>query len=301
MRELTDDELVKQAKHSGRPLLVMAVLAALGAIASIVSCLFGESLLSAAVLPFLILVLLSAGYWILGIAANRGNPTAGLIAVAIICTQFVFIILPMFLFGAQIAGQKNTVSSLVVVFPIIALAFEGNRRILLKLQKRGLWEHVFSSAKRSGHLCAIGGAFLVAASIIVVGDAVSFLNQTETRVRDSRQVQTFVRLIKEEEQDFMRALGVLSQSHDRTDAAATMMKLVDLDQKVATLRSEVSPEKPFYSVLTVYRKALHDWKNGLAALDVSEPDANRAKQMFESGDRLRAKVLQDFDRLYVLP
>src|SRR4051812_29711385 len=94
VRNANDEKLLKRARHSGRNLSVLASLATFGAMALIAAALFAKGIHGFMAVLAATITLIAAGYWVLAVAARRGNPNAvGVVIVAMvlqICLALVF-------------------------------------------------------------------------------------------------------------------------------------------------------------------------------------------------------------------
>src|SRR5882672_5344459 len=80
-----DETLLKRARYAGRNLLVLATLATLGAIALIAAAFFAKGMNGVMAVLAATISVLAAGYWVLAVAARRGNPNAvGVVIVAMV-------------------------------------------------------------------------------------------------------------------------------------------------------------------------------------------------------------------------
>ena len=81
----SDQKLLKRARHAGRNLSVLAILATFGAMALIAASLFAKGMHGVMAVLATTITLIAAGYWVLAVAARRGNPNAvGVVIVAMV-------------------------------------------------------------------------------------------------------------------------------------------------------------------------------------------------------------------------
>src|ERR1043165_8364783 len=157
-----DEKLLKRARHAGRNLSVLAILATFGAMVLIAVALFAKGIHGVMAVMAATITLIAAGYWVLAVAARRGNPNA----VGVVIVAMVLQICLALIFSGIAAARTNTAfhpptgGLLIPILVLVALA--SSRTVLLELKKRQLWDQVFGSAKPSGNLCWIGGTLLAA-------------------------------------------------------------------------------------------------------------------------------------------
>src|SRR5688572_6665352 len=80
-----DAKLLKRARHAGRNLSVLAMLASFGAMALIAAALYAKGMHGVMTVLASTITLIAGGYWVLAVAARRGNPNAvGVVIVAMV-------------------------------------------------------------------------------------------------------------------------------------------------------------------------------------------------------------------------
>src|SRR4051794_38538573 len=80
-----DEELLKRARHAGRNLSVLAVMATLGAIALIAAAILAKGIHGPMAVLATTISLIAGGYWVLATAARRGNPNSvGIVIVTLV-------------------------------------------------------------------------------------------------------------------------------------------------------------------------------------------------------------------------
>src|SRR5262249_43195405 len=162
MSNLTDEKLLKRAGNAGRNLFALASLATVAAIGlGVLTFLVKEAPWVTGVMAA-ILALIAAGYWVLAVAARRGNPNAVGTVLVIAVVGFVLSLVSSGVASARKGTGFEPNGSGLVIPILVILALASSRKVLLELRERGLWEQAFGSAKPTGNLCLIGGSLLVA-------------------------------------------------------------------------------------------------------------------------------------------
>jgi hypothetical protein len=296
---LTDEQLLKRASQAGRNLAVLTILATLVALVLWALLFLGKGM-APLLSPLAVAVtLLSAGYWSLAIAARRGNPTSVGIVLVIMVTQLLFVFVSA---GVAAARTKTEVSTnlpglAIPIFVFIALV--SSRSVLLELQARGLWEQAFGSVKPSGGICVVGGV-LVAAGLVLFDGGSTYAGWRigQARAAEYREAKGFVEVIKNEEQEFMTAMGGVLNNAKGANLELALSKVSLLESKVDSLQTQMGDGSSLPSILQTYRNAVRQWKNALLALKEPKPDRHRAQQMLALGDKFRAQATQEFQRRF---
>ncbi|MDB6057656.1 MAG: hypothetical protein JWO95_1500 [Verrucomicrobiales bacterium] len=243
--------------------------------------------------------LIAAGYWLLAVAAKRGNPHA----VGIVIVAMVLQICMVLIFAGVTAARTNTpfvppVGGLFI--PILVLiALASSRKVLLELKERQLWQQVFGAAKPSSTLCAIGGT-LVVLGFVSMNAATSYLASkvTQQRTVEIQHANAFVQLLKSDEQEFLSAVKMVYRDRNDNNFETALTKFDALEQHLASLTKDTPVTERLGSVLAKYSSALRQWKNGLLLLKGPDPDPDRAQKLFTLGDRFRAEACQEYDQRY---
>jgi hypothetical protein len=113
-----------------------------------------------------------------------------------------------------------------------------------------------------------------------------------------QHAKAFIELIQQDENEFLKAMQEVSGSWRQGEIEIVLARFETLEQHFEVLKTEAAGADRLLQILTTYGNALRQWKNGLTLLQESEPDTDRARQMFELGDRLRTDACQEFDRRY---
>ncbi|HEY4309285.1 MAG TPA: hypothetical protein VGN12_07515 [Pirellulales bacterium] len=115
------------------------------------------------------LPLMALAYWLVAIAARRGNPLALNFVLGVLAIQFLVSLV------GQVAAYLMTGRSIgsqlfLTVLPLLVIAvLARNRTDLIELRRRGLWEALFGAAKPSRNLCLIGGVLLIVSTFALYG------------------------------------------------------------------------------------------------------------------------------------
>ena len=294
-----DQELLKRARNAGRNLAVLATLATLLAVGLLSAIIFSKdapAVFAAMTLP---LALLAAGYWVLAVAARRGNPNAvGVVIVAAVIQMCLVWILA----AVNAARQNSPFQPPIVgmIIPIAVLfALNNSRNVLLKLKERNLWDRVFGSAKPSANLCIIGG--------ILFGTGITGFNSgtyyvswkaEQQQKAEFQHARAFIELVKTDEQEFLAAMRVAMANPTQRNFDTVLNLHKAVEEKLEALKTEATPFKSLLLILHTYGNAIRQWKNGLVAVNAPVPDTRGAQKMFQLGDKLKADAIQEFDRRY---
>jgi len=294
-----DERLLKRARHAGRNLSVLAMLATFGGMALIAGVLYAKGMRGVMTVLASTITLIAAGYWVLAVAARRGNPNAvGVVIVAMVLQ----ICLTMISSGVTAARTNSAFQPPVtgLFIPILVLiALASSRKVLLELKERQLWDQVFGSAKPSGNLCLIGG-ILLTTGFVAMNAGTYYLGWKagQQRTAEFQHAKAFVELIQNDEKAFLTAMQGISGNRDQNEIEAALTKFKALEQNYEVLEKEAASADRLVQILTTYENALRQWKNGLMLLKEPDADTERVQKMFKLGDQLRAEACQEFDRRY---
>lgn len=289
-----DATLISRAHHAGRNLRALAYLSLLAfALMTGVAVMAGKSFPLFWLLSLITLFLL-AGYWLLSMAAKRGDPAAPGSAVLILVIfgvlQFV---------GGYFLSMNSTVESVQPVSPtsiiipiVIIIMLLMNWNDLRELRKRGLLEQVFiTPLLNSRRLCLIGAALLSVGYASLDGVMLYSLNQ---KVQEIQYAKAFLSLVEHEEKAFFEVMG-----STQPDMAAVQGKLAALENQVALLQKTTPPDnKAFLEVLASYEAAVRQWRKVVAAKQGENADKKAIEQAIEKGNRLRLEACEKFNRHY---
>ena len=232
---LMDDRiLLSKARRASRTLLVLATLATCGAVA-LICILFLAKGIPLAMMTIMVaaISLIAAGYWELTVAAQRGNPNSVGIVIAILVIQMTLTLIYTGVAAARAGtGFQPNLSSFVIPTLILVVLYY-NRKVLLELQRRGLWDQAFGSAKPSARLCVIGGTVLAVGFVILNScSLVISWKAGQEQLSERRHVQAFIQMIEGDEREFLAAMQALSENHDPERLEAALAKVNALETKV---------------------------------------------------------------------
>jgi hypothetical protein len=303
VRQLSDDSLMQCASHAGRNLIALAILATIASAAVTAFAgvaVFSEPKVAFVALPFLFV---TAGYWLLAIAARRGNPAAVTVVMVVLSVQIAISIAGFVIGFVRTNGNSGHGALLGGVIALLIVAvLARSRTVLLELRKRGLWSQRFGAAGPSGNFCIVGGTCFVVGSVgiyVSLFVAVFLAAQSAKIVAEEREhAQVFIRLIREDETPFLKALQVPGITNDPNAMDDVSAKVKTLEGKVESLQSTVPATSSLDRILKKYRKAVRFWKDGLAEIRKATADQSVVKENLESGDRLRQEALLEFDQKF---
>jgi hypothetical protein len=297
--DAADQQLLKRAHYGGRNLFVLASLASVGALVLICVAIFAKEIHGIMAVMAATITIIAAGYWLLAIAARRGNPNA----VGIVIVAMVLQICLSLIASGVTAAQSNApfqppVGGLII--PILVLvALASSRKVLLQLQERQLWHQVFGTSKPSGTLCKVGGALIVI-GFISMNAGTSYLGWKigQNQKVEIQHAKAFIQLLHEDEKEFLSAMKLVYADRNESNIETALTRFSTLEQQLETLTKETPNTEKLSDVLGKYGSGLRQWKNGLLLLKEPNADLKRAQKMFELGDRLRAEACEEFDARY---
>ena len=303
---LTDEQLMKKARYAGRDLSILATLPTIAIIAVIVVSFFIKNLpaelLSVMGGMSVAMLLIAAGYWTLAVSARRGNSNAVGVVLVIMTVQIALSLITSGIIAATNSATYQPNFPGLILPGLIIVALANDRKFLLELKARGLWDQVFGSAKSSSRLCLIGGIILaigflcINVNMMYVASKVNHANLVE-----SRQADAFVRINNTEEKDFLVAMHGLRGAYGKVEIDAALAKVNVLEQKVIALEQEAANTKNLLAILNVYKNAVRQWKNALILLQEPNADVGKAQKMLQLGDKLNNEACQQFNKRYVKP
>jgi len=300
---MDDQTLLKRASHAGRNLTVLAVLASLAMLLVIGLAVSIKDARSAMVPLAIAITLIASAYWILMVAARRGNPASVGVVIVLMIVQLVLGLLVSSIIAAQNKASFQFQPGGFIIPIIVIIALVSSRTVLLELQERGLWEQAFPTSKPSGNLVVIGGVILVLgflslnASTFYAGIKIKQAGQSE-----HQQAEAFVQLVQQDEAKFMVSMQKISGKFGDAELNEALANLAILEQKLGQLQQTTgNANGPLSQILNTYGNAIRQWKNGLTILKQPNPDKDRALQMLKLGDKFRADAGDAFDHRYVAP
>ena len=252
------------------------------------------------VMPAATLVLIAVGYWVLAVAAKRGNPSSVASVVVVMVLQFFLAVVAYGITTARTGEnvQANVPGLVIPMLVVIALA--SSRNVLLELRKRDLWEPIFGSAKPSSRLCVAGTILIVIGFIGLNGSTIyAGWNSGRSRQLEVHQAQGFADMIQSEEQAFMNAMGGLSDPYSAEEIQAVLATVKKLQRRADAAMADAKEGSPLRSILEDYCNAVRQWKNAVTLLASETPDGGRAQEMLLLGDKLRTQAGQNFDSRYI--
>src|SRR5438128_6378884 len=294
-----DEKLLKRARHAGRNLSVLAILATFGAIALIAATLFAKGIHGVMAILAATITLIAAGYWMLAVAARRGNPNAVGVVIVAMVLQICLALISSGVTATRTnsAFQPPVAGLFIPILVLVALA--SSRKVLLELKERQLWDQVFGSAKPSGNLCLIGGT-LLATGFVAMNAGTCYIGWKagQQQRAEFQHARAFVELIQGYEKEFLTAMHGVFVNRGQDEIETALTKFKTLEQNFEALKKEAASADRLLQILTTYGNALRQWKNGLMLLKEPNADTHRAQKMFKLGDQLRAEACQEFDRRY---
>ena len=299
MSKLTDEKLLKRATHAGRYLSALALISSFIFVSILSAAAFAKGMTAFMILFTAAFVLVASGYWALAAAAKRGNPASVEVAIVIMSTQLVMSLTTSVVSAVRAGNTAKAVAPEMIASILVIVALANSRNVLKELQKRGLWASVFTSAKPSGHLCALGGLFLVAGLIGLDGVSLYARSQSSAESREViQQAHDFTNMIAGEEQALMRAMEAMSDSNSTDKIHMALDRVSALENRMERIRTMNVEKSPLDPILQTYGGAVRQWKNCLELMRSPKPDAERARQMLALADKLRAQAVQDFNRRF---
>jgi len=300
MSKLSDEKLVKRATHAGRNLAILAILVSIVAIGATLFAVWAKNVSFLMMgMPILSFIFIATGYWLLAVAAKRGNPNAVGTVIVLMGLQLTFVFISHILAAAGSGEDRPLIPGLVIPLLVI-IALANSRNVLLDLRKRGLWNQIFGDAKPSARLFVSGSVLLVVGFIGINGSQIYMGGQVrQVQQIEMQQAQRFLEMIETEELAFMEAMGALSGTYGVKDVEDILAKVTALEHKVMTIEASIDGTHSLGSIVRTYGNAVRLWKNAIILLNDSQPDLKRVQQMLEMGDKLRLQSFHDFDRQYV--
>jgi hypothetical protein len=300
---LNDEQLVSRANHAGRNLAALTVLATCGAVGLWAVTFLSKGPQLWLLVPALSLTLLGGGYWMLAVAAYRGNPQSISIVLVLMLLQLTLTLVwsgvECARTGTDFASNFNATHFIIPILVLCALA--SSRGVLLELQSRGLWERAFPTARPSRVLCILGGILLTSGlAFLDTGSGYAAWKIDKVRAAEIQGAKNFVQLLNTEDHDFMAAAGqVVKVNLNRTaNAAAALDKADVVEKKLDVLRKEVDQDGSMASILTAYANALRAYKSALVLYKDPHGDQKRAGEFIKLGDKYRAEAGQQFHQRF---
>jgi hypothetical protein len=297
--DAADEKLLKRANYAARNLFVLATLASVGALALICVVIFVKGAPGIMAVMAASITTIGAGYWLLAVAARRGNPTAVGIVIVAMVLQICLALIASGISAAQSSTPFQPPVGGVIIPIVVLIALVSSRKVLLQLQERQLWDRVFGTAKPSATLCKVGGALIVI-GFISMNAGTSYLGWKigQNRKVEVQHAKAFIQLVREDEKEFLTAMKTVYADRNESNVETALTKLSALQQQLESLTKQTPNTEKLSEVLAKYGSGLRQWKNGLLVFKEPGGDLQRAQKMFELGDRLRAEACDEFDARY---
>lgn len=294
-----DQELLDRARNAGRNLAVLATVATLASVGLLAAVIFAKDAPGIMAVMALPLIFLAAGYWVLAVAARRGNPNAvGVVIAAMVFQMCVALILSGINAARHNVPFQPPIAGMII--PIVVLfALNSSRNVLLKLKKRNLWDRVFGSARPSASLCIIGGMLFVT-GIVTFNAGTYYVSwkAEQQQQAEFQQARAFIELLETDEKELLAAMRVAMSNPTQRNFDTVLNQHKAVEGKLEALKTKAAAFKSLLQILHTYGNAIRQWKNGLMAVSAPVPDTRGAQKMFQLGDKLKADALQEFDRRY---
>jgi hypothetical protein len=301
MSSLSNEKLIKRARHAGTNLWTLAVLASLAAIGFIAGSL-SEGLAGGELRIFgVMLALLAGGYWVLGTAARRGDQRSVGIVVVVLVLHICAVVASGFLIASRRKGAAPFDGTSMLgagVGFLVLLVLARNYRELVELRKRGLWDQIFGSCNPSGHLCVAGGLMFVAGVLGIYVSSVYSVSRLRAREMEMQQAQAFINMIRTEEQDFLAAMKGSGGPAEPVRVETALDALGRLEQKALLLQKDSSKNEALGAILSTYLGSTNEYKAALAMLQQPNPDIEQVRKKLLAGDDLRRDAGNRFDQRY---
>ncbi len=299
MGELSDETLLKRANHASRNLTVLAVL---GTLVGLVVVALSFSIKGAALPTFVLgatLLVISGGYWVLAVAARRGNPNSVGIVLVLVGVQIALSLIISGIASSRTGGSFQPNTGGLVMPALVFIALHSSRKILLELEDRGLSERAFGPAKPSGNLCMIGGILLVA-GFVGLDTGVFYVNHKagQEKAEEFRRAQAFGKVIRVDELEFMKAMDGVWRNANKAQLEEAVAQLNILEEKLKSVNQTGTDGGQLSRIINNYENALREWKKALLMMQEATPDSERANAMLKLGDRFRSEACEEFNRRY---
>src|SRR3954470_5433815 len=293
MADLTDEQLIKRARHAGRNLSVLAVLASLFTLGLVAVAVLGKGPVPVLGAFALIVAFLAGAYWLLAVAAYRGDPKAPGIVIVVAGVQVALNLIISGIAAARTSSEFNPGFRSIVLPLLVLWALASSRKVLLRLQENGLWEKVFAPAKPTARLC-LAGMVLLITGMLGLNSAAYFAVSKVASERGAamRSVTIFTQLLKEEEKPFLDAMRNISSDKTSGRLEIAWAKINSLEARINTIKAGPESEK-IAPVLNIYGNAVRNWKTGVSLLREANPDTDRAKKALDAGDQFRINAYDE--------
>ena len=130
MSKLTDEKLLKRAAHAGLNLSALALISSFLLVGIVLAAIYAKEMNGFLVLLTATFISVTSGYWILAVAAKRGNPTSAEVAIVIMSTQLVMSLTASVISAVRAGNTDKTVTPEMIVSIIVIAALANGRNVL---------------------------------------------------------------------------------------------------------------------------------------------------------------------------
>jgi hypothetical protein len=304
MSSLSDEQLLKRARHASTNLWALGVLAALPGIGLIALAAFDSSMSRDAWVFGVAFWLVAGGYWVLGTAARRGDQRSVAIVVAVLVVHLCIFFISQGVIamrrGDAAFSDGGGIVGAAIGF-VVMLILARNYQELVELRKRGLWDQVFGACKPGGHLCIAGGVLFVLGFLCMYGEVVHQASRLKAAQTRMTHAQSFMNMIRTEEQELAAAMKDFGGVLDPAKVQTALDAVARLEQRALHLQKECSDDQIFAGILTTYISGTREYKDALTILQQASPDVQEFQRKLKAGDDLRNDACVRFDQRYSLP
>jgi hypothetical protein len=289
MAEVSDDLLIRRARYGGRNLVGLAILATLFAAMSLAFVLASPDRQTASVAGGIAagIMAMATAYWVLAVAARRGNASALSVVIGFIVVQFV-LGLTLQVYAYVRTDGRVPLNVVWIILPlVIVFLLARNRSQLIALRRRGLWEGVFGDRPPTGRLCAVGGVLLLIGLLMTYGGIVVSALQDSN---DTKIQHDFLVLVNNDEKEFLDALKSWAESSSLEGVEDLLNKATSLHAKTNAILEKTPPSSAMRFVVTKYAEATERWRQAVAAIRDSGEITKQAQEWMDEGDRLRQEA-----------
>jgi hypothetical protein len=308
MDKLSNDVIIKRAKHGSIYFLILAMITSLGMgfMVVLLTTTFneGEEALTqwAFITPMLAILSLTVAYWMLWIAAKRGNPNAAGITMLVIGISIAINFALQGWAGFLEESNARTPSQpslnfVGLIIPILLfIAFYKSRNYLLELKKRDLWDHEYGSKKSSRFVCHIGGTLLVTGLVLFfVGSYQLQKAHTQRVVSTVAYHDAFIQLIEQHDQPFIKTIKNLDEVNEE-NLQLLQGQIQALQAQVDQLLDEIPQKHALHNVLSMYGEVVSHWREAVRILGLPILDMEKVNKEMMRADRQRELTLNAFDQ-----
>lgn len=307
---VSDRELIRAANHACLILRVLACIAALVLVGALVfSCLWGSKMPAMWFVPAMVLCV-TAGYWMLSVAAKRGNPNAPLVMVYMIGFLIVVSIAVMIIASSMSTENvKVQVSNPTgfVLPALLAFVFYRNYQAMREVERRGLGASAFGPPQENRRPCLAGASFLLVGIVGLFG-MILYLQQAvvQNKEAEAQAANAFVGTVQAEEAEFLDALSQIPEGFPEQDVDAALAKLSALDGKMAKLQASLPSDKSgsvadLAQVLAEYRQGLQHYRRSVEMMKQHPLDAEAHAREMQLGERLRLGAIDKYNKRLASP